>query len=203
VRLRRLTAVAALSATLLAGCSDAGSDLPEFEDGGSATASTGTSGANAGSAASASPSAVSEDGAVTVILAAGSSKDAAKLLPALKGYIGDLAKAMAEPADPPQSRWATPSGQAIIDDRAADMRKAKVSLVGPVVVTAKVRVDGRQASVDGCLDQSKVKAHDTEGRDVKIDQPQRVRVRALLLGRGTSWRTETFTVPRSGICDAA
>jgi hypothetical protein len=80
------------------------------------------------------------------------------------------------------------------------MRKAKVSLAGPVTVTAKVRVAGRQASVDGCLDQSKVQAHDRQGREVAIEQPQRVRIRALLLGRGTSWRIETFSVPRSGTC---
>jgi hypothetical protein len=62
---------------------------------------------------------VSEDGSVTVILAPGSSADAEKPLPSLEGYISDLARAMAEPDDPPQSRWATPSGQAIIDARAA------------------------------------------------------------------------------------
>ena len=100
-----------------------------------------------------------------MLLAAGSSKDGEKLLPSLQGYVGDLAKAMAEPADPPQSRFATPSGQAIIDNRAEDMRKAKLSLVGPVTVTAKVRIRGSQASVKGCLDQSEVEARDDQGRD--------------------------------------
>ena len=200
--LTTLTAVAALSLTALAGCSSGTSDLPDFTDGGATTGASASPAATGGASpgTSPSPSSVSEDGLVTVILLEGSSEDAEKLLPALQGYIGDLAKAMAEPADPPQSRWATPSGQAIIDGRAADLRKAKVTLVGPVTVTATVRVRGSQASVDGCLDQSKVEARDAQGRDVEVQQPDRVKIRALLLGRGSSWRAEVFSVPRTGIC---
>jgi hypothetical protein len=200
-RLRAVTALAALAVALLAGCGDDTSDLPDFKNGSGATTGASTAPTATGAASpGASPSSVSEDGLVTVVLAAGSSKGAEELLPSLQGYVGDLAKAMAEPADPPRSRWATPSGQAIIDGRAEDMRKAKVSLVGPVTVTAKVRVRGSQASVEGCLDQSKVEARDAQGRNVRIDQPQRVKFRALLLGRGSLWRAETFTVPRSGTC---
>jgi hypothetical protein len=203
-RLGLVTAVAALAVGVLAGCGGDTTDLPDFKGGGSATgASTAPAGTSKGSSSpTSSPSVVSEDGLVTVILAAGSSKNAEKLLPSLQGYVGDLAKAMAEPADPPRSRFATPSGQAIIDGRAEDMRKAKISLVGPVTVTAQVRVRGSQASVDGCLDQSKVKARDAQGKAVSVEQPQRVKIRALLLGRGSSWRAESFSVPRSGICEA-
>jgi len=180
-----------LLAVVLTGCSDPESDLPTFTDGGA------TAGESPAAPATAQPSTTvgSSSDPVQVTLAAGSSKGSEKVLIGLQGYVTDLAQAMARPADPPKSRWATPSGQSIIDQRAQQLRKAKRSTAGPITVSARIRLNKSRASVTGCLDQSKVEGRDAKGKPLPLEEPERLEIQALLTGGGESWRVQSFSVP--------
>ena len=186
----RLVAVALLAAALTS-CSEGESDLPTFQDGGA------TAGSSPAASATANPGATagSTSDPVRVTLAAGSTQGSEKVLVGLQGYVSDLARAMAEPADPPKSRWATPSGQSIIDQRAQQLRKAKRSTTGPITVSARIRLNDSRASVTGCLDQSKVQSRDAKGKRVPLEEPERLEIQALLTGGGESWRVQSFSVP--------
>ena len=190
-RLGACLVAGALLTAALAGCSEGESDLPTFADGGA------TTGGSPAASATAQPSTTvgSASDPVQVTLAAGSSEGSEKVLIGLQGYVTDLARAMAQPSEPPKSRWATPSGQSIIDQRAQQLRKAKRSTTGPITVSARIRLNKSRASVTGCLDQSKVQGRDAKGKRLPLEEPERLEIQALLTGGGESWRVQTFTVP--------
>ena len=184
---------AAVAIALFAGCSESDPGLPTFTGGTDSPAASETTGASA--APTASATAGSGTDAVTVTLAAGSTKGSDTVLPALSGYANDLAKAMADPSNAPRSRWATSSGQSVIEERAASLRKEKQRTLGPIALSAKVRLSGSRASVSGCLDQSKVQNRDAKGRAVPPDGPEHLKVQVTLTGGGDTWLVQSFSVP--------
>jgi hypothetical protein len=194
--LRRIAAVLA-AGLVLAGCSSDDGDLPPAFDGSSAGAPAGPSASGGPSAtASASAPAVSDERA-TVTLAKGSSATAEDVLPAFHGFVSDLAKGMADPADPPASDYAMPAAQLFIDESAKGLRESDQRLVGPISFDVTITVDGKSASLNGCLDQSKVKG-ERNGDPVKLTQPARLPVVSRLVGGTNAWRVQTFSVESGG-----
>jgi hypothetical protein len=188
---------AVLAALAAAGCSDSPDDaqaLPTF----TAPEASASGGASASPSAAASSSAASSGG-VTVTLADGSSAKAGDVLPAFQGYLVDMAAAMADPDNPPRSLWALASAQTLIDNRAERLAKDDERITGPITVTATIRLSGRRATVEGCLDQSKVRS-ERAGKRVTLDEPKRLPVLSTLRGSGKTWLVESFSVPTSRSC---
>lgn len=187
-------------ATGLAACSaEETPNVPDFTGPAASSSPPASAAASSDGAGGEATGPAGQDGSVTVTLTGDAVKGGDAVLTAIRGYTRDLAEALAEPADPPRSRWATPSGQSVIDDRAKSLLKRKQRVVGPIEITGQLRIRSGRATADGCLDQSRVAVYEA-GEQAPLDEPERLPVTVLAGKRGSVWLVDSFSVSNDSGC---